>query len=92
MGWGKERKKNGGPATANQGDRWGERAETEAFANRECYKKQLITQPLQRTHLFRKYVQYTHLIPILISWMKASVDVSRFPISAFCSLIYSTAL
>jgi hypothetical protein len=41
MGWGKERKKNWGTATANQGDRWGERAETKAFANRVLYNKKL---------------------------------------------------
>jgi hypothetical protein len=45
-GGGKERKINGGPATANSGERWVERAEAKVFAKRERYKNFFFRKPL----------------------------------------------
>jgi hypothetical protein len=49
-GGGKEIKMNSGSATANQ-MRDGGKSETKAFANRERYKKYLLTRPLLQCNL-----------------------------------------
>jgi hypothetical protein len=86
-GWGKERKRNGGSATANQvRDRWKE-LKQKCLQTESAIKKLLITQPLQRAyrqiltlygnHVFTLHTYRTRKARLQLTTVNLTAEVSK---------------